>query len=197
MSDPSDTGTADERPGTEQTEPRATDGGSERGYRTVAVDEVENTPNPTRVKRELDEALGVSAFGCNYYEADPGEQVPWGYHRHPDHEELFYVIAGAIDVETPEGQYRVAENEAFFVPADAPNRAVATGDEPARILAVGAPKTDDGSVIEERCPACGEVTDREWDRDEGRDGAEVYVLSCADCGAETRRFSGRTEMKES
>ncbi|QZP37534.1 cupin domain-containing protein [Halobaculum magnesiiphilum] len=166
----------------------------DHGYRHVAVDDVPNTPNPTRAKRELDEAVGASLFGCNYYEADPGERVPWGYHRHPDHEELFYVIAGELEVETPARTYRVGADEAFFVPADAPNRAVAAGDEPCRFLAVGAPKDADGAVICEECPACGAATDREYEVEatgEGADpDAEVYVLRCAACGAETDRFSG-------
>jgi len=173
--------------------------GDDHAYRHVAVDDVPNTPNPTRAKRELDEAVGASLFGCNYYEADPGERVPWGYHRHPDHEELFYVIAGELAVETPDRTYRVGADEAFFVPRDAPNRAVAVGDEPCRFLAVGAPKDADTAVISEPCPECGAKTDREYEAESGgsaatEDGAaserEVYVLRCGECGAETDRFSG-------
>lgn len=164
------------------------------GYRRVAVGEVENTPNPTRAKRELDEALGIAEFGLNYYEADPGERVPWGYHRHPDHEEAFYVLAGELEVETPDGTYPVGPDEVFFVPAGAPNRAVAVGSEPCRFLAVGAPKESDGAVIRERCPSCGAETDRESEVEGVGEGAdperEEYVLTCAACGAETDRFSG-------
>lgn len=156
------------------------------GYRRLHVDDVPNTPNPTRVKKELDEALGVSRFGCNLYEADPGQRVPWGRHRHPDHEELFFVLSGELLVETPEGEFRVGPDEAFFVPEDHPNRARATGDEPCRFLAVGAPKETDGAVIEEKCPHCGEVTDRDFDT---LDGCETYRLRCAACGEETDRFS--------
>ncbi|WP_277553366.1 cupin domain-containing protein [Halobaculum limi] len=170
------------------------DADDEYGYRRVAVDDVANTPNPTRVKRELDEELGVSLFGCNYYEADPGEQVPWGYHRHPDHEELFFVVDGELEVETPDGTYRVRSQEAFFVPAGAPNRAVAVGDTPCRFLAVGAPKESDSAVISEHCPECGEATDRTYRIEELGTGdspdVEEYVLECAVCGADVGRFSG-------
>lgn len=155
------------------------------GYRKVAVSEVANTPNPTRVKRELDEALGVSTFGLNYYVADPGEQVPWGRHRHPDHEEAFYVLEGQLRVETPEREFVVEPDEAFFVPANHWNRAVAADDGPCRLLAMGAPKDTDEAIIEEPCPECGETTGREY---ETRDDGEVYVLTCAACGAETLRF---------
>lgn len=154
-------------------------------YRKVAADDVANTPNPTREKKELDEALGVSAFGFNVYTADPGEQVPWGRHRHPDHEEVFYVCAGELRVETPAGEFSVGADEAFFVPADHWNRAVAAGDDPCRFLAIGAPKDSDEAVIEEPCPDCGEATGREF---ETVDGGDTYVLSCSACGAETGRF---------
>lgn len=153
-------------------------------YRTVHVDDVPNTPNPTREKKELDEALGISAFGCNYYEADPGESLPWGYHRHPAHEELFFVLAGQIAVETPETTYRVGSREAFFVPEDAPNAARAVGDRPARVLAIGAPKETDEAIIAEECPECGEESDRAF-QSEG----DEYLLFCTVCDAEVRRFS--------
>lgn len=155
-------------------------------YRKVAVDDVPNTPNPTREKKELDRALGVTTFGLNVYSADPGEQVPWGRHRHPDHEEVFYVLEGELRVETPDGDFVVGRDEAFFVPADHLNRAVVSGGEPCRFLAIGAPKDSDRAVIEEECPACGGVTGREYER---VDDGTAYVLTCTECGAETSRFS--------
>lgn len=156
-------------------------------YRKVTVNDLPDVPNPTRSKKQVDEAVGASEFGFNVYTAAPGERVPWGYHRHPEHEELFYVLEGALSFETPDGEYRVEAGEAFFVPADAPQTASATGDVPARFVAVGAPKDADGAVIDEECPACGERTDREYETDES-DGGDAYVLFCSDCGAEVDRF---------
>jgi quercetin dioxygenase-like cupin family protein len=188
----------------------------DEGYRTVAVSDLPNGLSPARTKRELDEAVGATAFGCNLYEADAGEELPWGYHRHPDHEELFYVIAGALAVETPEGTYRVGTDEAFFVPPDHRNRARAAADG-TRVVAVGAPKESDGAVIEEECPECGERTRQEAvrvdgsaDDDPGENGdadgiddagerpdgedadggdGPIYAVRCADCGTEARRIS--------
>ena len=153
------------------------------GYRKVTVDELPDAPSPTRHKKEVDEAVGAAAFGFNVYVADPGELVPWGNHRHPHHEELYYVLEGALSVETADGEVEVVAGEAFFVPANAPTMARAAGEGRTRLVAVGAPKADDGAVIEERCPSCGAVTGR----DVRQDGDEI-VLACADCGAETRRF---------
>ena len=146
-------------------------------YTKVTVDDLPDAPNPTRHKKEVDEAVGATEFGFNVYTVDPGEQVPWGYHRHPDHEELFYVIEGELVVETADGDLTVDAGEALFVGPDSPNKARAVGDSPARVIAVGAPKDSDGAVIAEECPACGAETDRTYDRD-----GDDYVLSCADCG---------------
>ena len=154
-------------------------------YPTVRVDEIENAPNPTTAKREVDEALGVESFGFNVYTVAPGERVPWGYHRHPRHEELFYVLSGVLTVDTPSGAMTVEAGEAVAIPRNGPNRAHNAGDERVRFVAVGAPKETDEAVIEERCPACESVTDR---RSERRDGGDTVVLFCADCGVETGRF---------
>ena len=158
--------------------------------RKVAVDDLPDAPNPTRHKKEVDEAVGATEFGFNVFVADPGQQLPWGEHRHPSHEELFYVTAGEIRVETPERDYRVRSGEAFFVPPGARQRAVAAGEEPARVIAVGAPKADDGAIIEEQCPECGDETDRDY---EARDHGETYVFSCASCGAELTEMTAGPE----
>jgi uncharacterized cupin superfamily protein len=154
-------------------------------YQTVRVDAIENAPNPTTAKREVDEALGVESFGFNVYTVAPGERVPWGYHRHPRHEELFYVLDGALTVETPSDPVIVEAGEAVAIPENGPNRAHNAGDEAVRFIAVGAPKETDEAVIMEPCPACGEVTDR---RSERRDDGDTVVLFCADCAVETERF---------
>ncbi len=152
-------------------------------YRHVSVEDLPDAPNPTRHKKEVDEAVGASEFGFNVITADPGERLPWGYHRHPDHEELFYVTRGTVAFETPEGSFEVGAGEAFFVPRDAPNRGVAVGDEPATVVAVGAPKASDRALVEEQCPECGAATDRDYEVVD-RDGEQAYQLSCVGCGAE-------------
>lgn len=162
----------------------------DRGYRLVDVSALPDGVTPATGKKEIDEAVGATAFGCNLYLADAGEQLPWGYHYHPDHEELFYVLSGALTVETPEGERRVEADEAFFVPPGHRNRARAAADG-TRVVAVGAPKGSDGAVIEEECPECGAETRRETERVEGggEDGRPTYALRCVECGTETRRLS--------
>lgn len=172
--------------------------------RTVAVADLPDGISPARTKKELDEAVGATAFGCNLYEADAGEQLPWGYHYHPEHEELFYVIEGELAVETPERTARVGADEAFFVPPGRRNRARAVADG-TRVLAVGAPKGSDRAVIEEECPTCGERTRQETVRVDGEGGAAggraegerdagggpdapTYAVRCSECGTEARRL---------
>jgi len=153
-------------------------------YPKVTVEELPDAPNPTSHKKEVDEAVGATEFGFNLYVAEPGQRFPWGYHRHPDHEELFYVLKGELEVETPDGVIEVEAGEALFVPPEAPNKAVAVGSTPARVIAVGAPKDSEGAVIAEECPVCGEESGRTY---EGN--GDDYVLSCAACGETVDRLT--------
>jgi quercetin dioxygenase-like cupin family protein len=153
-------------------------------YTKVDVDDLPDAPNPTRHKKEVDEAVGATEFGFNVYVAAPGEELPWGYHRHPDHEEVFYVVEGTLAVDTEDGELTVERGEALFVGPDSPNEARAVGDVSARVVAVGAPKERDDAVIAEACPACGEVTDRTHERE-----GDAYVLSCVACGETVDRLT--------
>lgn len=150
----------------------------------VAVAKLPDAPNPTRHKKEVDEAVDATEFGFNYYVADPGQRLPWGTHRHPDHEELFHVLEGKLEVELSDDVVTVMAGEALFVPPGTTNRARAVGGTAARVIAVGAPKDGDGAIIAEPCPSCG----AESDRTHAVDGDD-YVLSCTACGATVNRLT--------
>jgi quercetin dioxygenase-like cupin family protein len=164
----------------------------ERTYRHIHVEDARDAPSLTDHKYELDEAVDAREFGFNVYVASEGQRLPWGRHHHPDHEEVFYVLEGGLVVEIgPEGEaetLRVGADEALFVPPGTLNRAVAAADG-TRVVAVGAPKANDGAVIEERCRACGASTGRDY---EVEDGGDVYVLYCSECGAEADRLVAGT-----
>lgn len=162
------------------------------GYRKIDPDELADAPSPTTRKKEIDEAVGARTFGCNLYEAEPGQQISMGYHYHPDHEELMYVLEGRLRFETPDDEYEVSAGEAFFVPMGAEQKGYAAGDDPARFLAIGAPKSEDHAVIREPCDACEETTGREFDVESDVDGRTV-VLYCSECGTECERFSAGPE----
>ena len=158
-------------------------------YQKASLAEVESAPTPATAKLELDELFDTTEFGLNVYTVEPGEMAPWGFHTHPDHEEAFLVCSGELTFETPDGDYVVGPDEAFFVPPGNGHRAVATGEEPTRMIAVGAPKDRDHAVIEAECPTCGEVT--EQDLDPAPEEADVLVRTCAECDTETLR-AGKT-----
>jgi len=169
----------------DQPDPDPLDGDYE--YEQVAVDDLPDAPSPSRGKREVDEAVGGTRFGYNVFVADPGEKLPWGYHYHPEHEEVLHVLEGELRVETGAGERRVQAGEVLFVPPNHPQKAVSVGDETARVVAVGAPKDADAAVVVEECSECGETTGRDFEAVEEDDEA-VYVLFCTGCGAETKRL---------
>lgn len=159
-------------------------------FRKVTVDELPDAPSPTDRKKEVDEAVGATEFGFNVFVAQPGQKLPWGTHRHPGHEELLYVVEGAVRVDAEDETFDLAAGDALFVPRNAPQRAVAVGDEAARVVATGAPKSADQAILLEECPECGEEANRDA---EPTDGGETYILYCAECGAETDRLTAGPE----
>lgn len=156
-------------------------------YQKVDPDELPDEPSPTTRKKEIDEAVGATTFGCNLYEAEPGQQISMGYHHHPEHEELIYVIRGKLRFETPEGDYEVSAGEAFFVPMAAEQKGFVIGTKTARFLAIGAPKDEDHAVIREPCEKCGATTGREFGTETDAERRWV-VLYCTECGTECERF---------
>ena len=160
----------------------------DRTCRHLRVEEAPDAPSFTDHKYELDEGVGAREFGLNVYDASEGQLLPWGRHHHPDHEEVFYVLSGELAVEMgPEGAAEtvlVRADEVLFVPPGTVNRAVAAADG-TRVVAVGAPKSSDPAVVEERCGACGESTGRDYEVEEN--GA-VSALYWAECGAEADRL---------
>ncbi|WP_121820171.1 cupin domain-containing protein [Halostella salina] len=115
------------------------------GYQHVVLDDVEPTPDRPCTRRSISETADLDNVAVNVYEPEPGEAIPLAYHYHDEQEEVFYVVAGELSVETPEGTHVVAANEAFVVEPDSPQRAFVAedADGAARVLAVGAPAVDD------------------------------------------------------
>lgn len=103
--------------------------------------------------RSLSAAAGLdgdSKLGFRVYEAEPGRQLPLGYHYHDEQVEAFYVLAGTLHVETPDREYIVEPDQALIVDPDSPHRAFNPADagEPVRVLAIGAPSVDDAHQYE-------------------------------------------------
>ena len=115
------------------------------GYHAISPESLSPTPDRPCVQRAVGDAAGLEQLAANVYEVEPGEQVPLAYHYHDHQEEVFYVCAGTLHIETPDGEYAVGEDEIFVVEPDSPQRAYnpESATEHVRAFVVGAPATDD------------------------------------------------------
>jgi len=153
------------------------------------VDDVGNWIAPAAVKRPLGRALGAEHLALNYYELAPGETFGFGYHRHGDQEEVFYVLAGTATFETETGDVAVGAGEAIrFAPGEWQLGRNA-GDERVRALAIGAPPDSEDLAMHRACSDCGGRTPH---RIEPREDGDALVTVCTDCGAETGRYRSST-----
>ena len=101
-------------------------------------------------RRGVSDTAELLALHAATYEMAPGEQLPRSYHYHKQREELFYVVSGPVHVETPEGEFVVETDEVFVAKPESPHRAFVPDDADgsARVLGVGAPKSDPGLPYE-------------------------------------------------
>ncbi|MFC6974871.1 cupin domain-containing protein [Halomicroarcula sp. GCM10025709] len=154
--------------------------------RKLSLDEVDTRMGPASVRRELAEPLGIEDAALNYYELAPGDAFGFGYHRHADQEEVFYVQTGTVTFETEDGDVVVGAGEAIrFAPGEW-QLGRNEGAERVVALAMGAPRESGETEMHRECPDCGERT---RNRIEFADGREALVTLCEECGAETGRFT--------
>ena len=119
------------------------------GYHLVDPDDLGQWDDRDTDVRSLSVAAGLdyqdSPLGMRVYELAPGEQSGLAYHYHDDQVEAFYVLDGTLHVETPDEEFVVEADQAFFVDPGSPQRAYNPADaaDPVRILAIGAPSVDD------------------------------------------------------
>lgn len=115
------------------------------GYHTLDPADLDPTPDRPCDQRSITDAAGLENFALNVYTAAPGESIPLAYHVHDEQEEAFYVVSGALTVETPDGDFDVCEGEVFVAEPQSPHFAFVPedADEPAKAVAVGAPNVDD------------------------------------------------------
>jgi mannose-6-phosphate isomerase-like protein (cupin superfamily) len=119
------------------------------GYHLVDPDDLDQWDDRPADVRSLSAAAGHdyqdSKLGLRVYELAPGEQAGLSYHYHDEQVEAFYVLAGTLHVETPEQEFVVEADQAFFVDPGSPQRAFnpEEADTSTRVLAIGAPSVDD------------------------------------------------------
>lgn len=122
------------------------------GYHVVDPSEIPPTEGHPCDRRSVADAVDLSHMAAAVYEVAPGEQLATSYHYHEQREELLYVVAGPLHVETPEQEYVVESGEAFVVEPESPHRPFnpAGASDPVTVLGVGAPKFDVGRPYEGR-----------------------------------------------
>jgi uncharacterized cupin superfamily protein len=120
------------------------------GYHHVDPDAVEPLREEPSDCRFISDAAGLETLGLRVYRAEPGEMLPLAYHYHDEQEEAFYVVAGTLHVETPEGEFVVAAGETFVAEPESPHRAFNPDDAEGavEVVAVGAPSVDDAHAYE-------------------------------------------------
>lgn len=152
----------------------------------TSIDDIDSWMSPASAKRSISNALGAENLAVNHYELEPGETFGFGYHRHADQEELFYVLKGTATFETEEGKIEVSPGEAIrFAPGEW-QLGRNESDERVVALALGAPaETGDTDIVRE-CPDCGE---RQSVRVEPTEDRDALLAVCESCGAETVRHS--------
>ncbi len=120
------------------------------GYHHIDPDELAPSPDHPCDRRSLAEAAELAQLAAAMYDLAPGEDLATTYHYHDQREELFYVLAGDLHVETPDEEFVIGADETFLVEPESPIRPYnpADADEPVRVLGVGAPKFDIGRPYE-------------------------------------------------
>lgn len=150
----------------------------------VRIDAVEEWMGPASIKRPLGRALGTTEMAINYYELTPGESFAFGYHRHTEQEEVFYIQSGTVTFETEAGEVTVEAGEAIrFGPGEF-QRGTNQGEERVVALALGGPAEPGETEIRRDCPDCETQTPQ---RIEPVDDA-LRTL-CENCDTETGRFT--------
>ena len=151
----------------------------------ITLTEIESWTGPQKSKKPLARALGAEHVACNYYELDPGDSFGFGYHRHPEQEELFYIMAGTATFETEDGDREVTAGEAIrFAPGEW-QLGRNDGNERVTALAMGAPAENRETDLRRDCENCGQ---RQPTRIEHADDEDALVTICEECAGETGRY---------
>jgi quercetin dioxygenase-like cupin family protein len=150
----------------------------------VRIDDIDSRMGPASVKRPLSRELDAEHVAINYYELEPGETFGFGYHRHPEQEEIFYVLDGVGTFETEAGDIEVRAGEAIRFEPGEWQLGRNDQEERLRTLALGAP-AESSTEMKRHCGDCG---GRRQNRIERATDDDALVTICETCGAETGRF---------
>lgn len=150
--------------------------------------------DPDRVggveRRGLSEPLGTDEVTINHYVVASDSRIS-GLHAHQDQEEVFVVLDGAVALETLDGTFDVESGEAVRVAPGEFQSVTNPTDDPATVLALGAPRGTSDLQVPVGCPECdGEVAELDFDGEAARivcpGCGHERDSACPDCGGELR-----------
>lgn len=97
-------------------------------------------------QRDGDEPLAPD-LGCSLYELPPGKRS-WPYHYHTGNAEAFYVLSGAGQLRSADGEHSLRAGDYVACPAgeEGAHRVVNDGDEPLRYLVFSTMQDPDVTV---------------------------------------------------
>lgn len=142
------------------------------------VPELETNP-ATSTRRALGDALKTASVAVNHYTLDPGDSLSGGLHAHHDQEELFIVLAGELTFDvTPEREtVMVTAGEAVrFAPGEY-QEGYNASNEPATVLAIGAPQNTEAIDSYIACRRCEAETIHQFEVE-----GDVAIHTCQECG---------------
>jgi uncharacterized cupin superfamily protein len=151
----------------------------------VRIKDTDSWMGPATGKRSLSKALGAEHLALNHYILAPGESFAFGYHRHEEQEEIFYVVEGTTTFETDSGDVGVAAGEAIRFEPGEWQQGWNSGDNTVIAIAIGAPQDSGETTILRECETCGDRTKQDIKPTDDRD---ALVTVCLDCSMKTGRF---------
>jgi quercetin dioxygenase-like cupin family protein len=107
------------------------------GYAIVHRDELERTGNWALVRRSLE----LRSFGVNLVDIPPGGSIPEHDETGRDQEELFFVVSGSAALVVDGEEHPAPAGTIARLDPDRRRTVRNTGDEPASVLIVSAPRS--------------------------------------------------------
>jgi uncharacterized cupin superfamily protein len=107
------------------------------GYKIIASDDLERSGQWSLVRR----SLGLTSFGLNLVDIEPGGDIPEHDETGRDQEEVFLVLRGTPSLVIEGERHRAPEGTFARLDPELRRTVVNEGEEPARVLIASAPRT--------------------------------------------------------
>lgn len=110
------------------------------GYTTASINDTESViPAEWGGMWFLRDALDAERLGFTMMELEPGGKGKEHDHAADDHEEIYYVVDGELEVDLGDETVTLGENEAIRVDPGQPRQLHNRSTEPVRVVIAGAP----------------------------------------------------------